>query len=79
MRQLFYYKMRQKFITKCGDSITICDSFYKMQRSLQNAWVHGLHNVSERLFRRFLGVFFVCTYCRSYLLLFRLDIKCLMI
>ena len=67
MRQLFYYKMRQKFITKCGDSVTICDSFYKMQRSLQNAWVHGLHNVSERLFRRFLESFlFVLTVVRTY-------------
>ena len=40
MRELFYYKMRQKFITKCArffiskcDSfITKCDSYYKLRR-----------------------------------------------
>ena len=33
MRQPFYYKMRQKFITKCVRFvITKCDSYYKMQR-----------------------------------------------
>ena len=40
MRQLFYYKMRQKsitkcvrfFITKCDSFITKCDSYYKMRR-----------------------------------------------
>ena len=45
MRQLFYYKMRQKFITKCvrffitkcHSFITKCDSYYKMQRLLQIA------------------------------------------
>ena len=33
MRHLFYYKMRQKFITKC-------DSYYKIQRLLQIPTVH---------------------------------------
>ena len=52
MRQLFYYKLRQKFITKCVRFfITKCDSFttkcdryyqlrqfyYKMRQLLQNA------------------------------------------
>ena len=52
MRQLFYYKMRQNFVTKyvrfftakndrfitnCDDVITKCDSYYKMELSLQNA------------------------------------------
>ena len=50
MRQLFYYKMRQNFITKCVRFIiTKCDSskcdsyckmrrfYYKMRQSLQNA------------------------------------------
>ena len=54
MRQLFYYKMRQKFITKCvrfllqnttviricDDFITKCDCYYKMGRLLQIATVH---------------------------------------
>ena len=45
MRQLFYYKMREKFITKCVRFfITKCDScyklrqlYYKMRQLLQNA------------------------------------------
>ena len=52
MRQQIYYKMRQKFITKCvrffitkcDNFITICDSYYKlrqfyykMRQLLQNA------------------------------------------
>ena len=32
MRQLFYYKMRQKFITKCDSFIRKCDSYYKIRR-----------------------------------------------
>ena len=48
MRQLFYYKMRQTFITKCvrlfttkcDSFITKCDSYYKMRRLLQIATVH---------------------------------------
>ena len=33
MRKLFYYKMRQKFITKCVSFyITKCDSYYKLRR-----------------------------------------------
>ena len=50
MRQLFYYKMRQKFITKCvgffitkcnsfvtkcDDFITTFNSYYKLRRLLQ--------------------------------------------
>ena len=44
MRQLFYYKMRQKFITRCDSFITKYDSYnklrrfyYKMPQLLQNA------------------------------------------
>ena len=45
-----YYKMRQKFITKCvrffdtkcDSFITKCDSYYKMRRLLQIVTVQGL-------------------------------------
>ena len=40
MRQLFYYKIRQKFITKCVRFfIAKCDSYYKLRVLLQNATV----------------------------------------
>ena len=39
MRQLFYYKMQQKFKTKSGYFITKYDSYYKMRRLLQIATV----------------------------------------
>ena len=47
MRQLFYYKVRQKFITKCvrffitkcDDFITKCNSYYEMRLLLQIATV----------------------------------------
>ena len=53
MRQLFYYNMRQKFITKCvrffitkcNSFITKCDSYYKTRRLLQIATVQ--HSFSE--------------------------------
>ena len=35
-----YYKMWQKFITKCIRFITKCDSFYKIRGLLQNASVY---------------------------------------
>ena len=54
MRQLFYYKMPQKFIqnatvllqtatiiTNCDNFVTKCDSYYKMQRLLQFVTVNG--------------------------------------
>ena len=41
IQQLFYYKMRQKFITKyVRFFITKCDSYYKMRRLLHIATVH---------------------------------------
>lgn len=50
MRRLFYYKIREKFITKCVRSfitkcnsvITKCDSYYKMFCLLKNALVQRL-------------------------------------
>ena len=55
MRQLFYYKMRQKFITKCDSFITKCNSYYKlrrfyckMRRLLQIATVHILFFISNQ-------------------------------
>ena len=49
MRQLFYYKMRQKFIakcvrffiTKCDSFISKCGSYYKLRRFLQIDTVHS--------------------------------------
>ena len=43
MRQLFYYKMRQKLITKCDNFIAKCDSYYKMRPLLQIATVQCLN------------------------------------
>ena len=56
MRQLFYYRMRQEFITKCARFllqnatallenatifITKCNNYYKVRRLLQIATVHS--------------------------------------
>ena len=46
MRQLFYYKMRQKFIKKCVSFIKKFDSYYKLLHFLQNASVHSVISVS---------------------------------
>ena len=37
MRQLFYYKMRQKLITKCESYYELRQLYYKMRQFLQNA------------------------------------------
>ena len=45
VRQLFYYKVRQVLLqsatdfTKCNNSITKCDRYYKVRRLLQSATV----------------------------------------
>ena len=36
IRQLFYSKMRQKFITKCDSYYKLRQFYYKMQHLLQN-------------------------------------------
>ena len=50
MQQLFYYKMREKFITKCVRFfITKYDSYYKMRRLLQitdGNWLAPTWNVA---------------------------------
>ena len=44
MRQIIYYKMRQKFTTKCVKFyITKCDSYYKIRRLVQIATVNVHH------------------------------------
>ena len=64
MRQLFYHKMREKFITKCFKFfITKCDSYYKlrrfyykMRRLLQIATVQRSSRLSDRLHDFFITV-----------------------
>ena len=54
---VFYYKMQQKLITKCirffiskyDSFITKCDSYYKMQRLLQNTLVKTLLSVDKKI------------------------------
>ena len=50
MRQLFYYKMRQKFITKCESFSTKCDNNYKMRTLLRNATFIQKRIVTMRLY-----------------------------
>ena len=69
MRQLIYYKMRQKFVAKCvrffftncDSFITKCDSYYKMLRLLQIAtlqwtfnWLIFWNNIFRRIFWKIL-------------------------
>ena len=51
MRQLFYYKIRQKFITKCVRIfITKCDVYYKLQQYIVPIFVVAIFLQKSILF-----------------------------